>query len=167
MQIQSRRLPRPLRQCGARWSCDGVLMDDAAVIIAPVSGHRELRKLPLPKTALVVETNYLIASVIESPLIASGFQVVVATDEDEARTAIATHGFDIAILDFRLQHGGPEGLVAQLQVAGIPYVFCTASSTAEVVEHFPGARVIEKPFGDDMLLFIVTDVIAGAEAPRA
>ncbi len=111
------------------------------------------------KTALVVETNYLVASVIESPLTQSGFRVVVAFDGDEARAALAADSFQIAIIDFRLQHGGPDGLVAQLTAAGVPYVFCTAASTNEVIESFPGARVVQKPFGDDMLLFVVAEVL--------
>jgi hypothetical protein len=71
------------------------------------------------------------------------------------------------VIDFRLQHGGSDGLVARLHSAGIPYVFCTASSSAEVVESFPGARVVEKPFGDDMLLFIVDEVISGPRHGQA
>lgn len=110
-----------------------------------------------PVTALVVETNYLIAAAIELPLAAKGFAVVVAITEAEIKAAIAERDISIAIVDFRLQHGGPEGLVAQLTAAGIPYIFCTAASTAEVVEHFPGAWVLEKPFGDDMLLSLVED----------
>lgn len=114
-------------------------------------------------TALVVETNYLIAAAIELPLAANGFTVVVAITEAEIKAAIAEQEIGIAIVDFRLQHGGPEGLVAQLTAAGIPYIFCTAASTAEVVEHFPGARVLEKPFGDDMLLLLVAEA-AGTPA---
>ena len=41
--------------------------------------------MALQKTALVVETNYVVASVIEGTLAQSGFRVVVALDEKEAR----------------------------------------------------------------------------------
>ncbi len=116
----------------------------------------------LQKTALVVETNYLVASVIEGPLAQSGFRVVVALDEQEARVAMAANTFQIAIIDFRLQHGHPDGLTAQLRAANIPYVFCTAATTEEVVESFPGARVVQKPFGDDVLLFVVDEMLRGA-----
>jgi len=113
-------------------------------------------------TALVVETNYLIASAIEKPLIESGFKVVVALDEAQAREAILSHDIGVAIIDFRLPYAGPEGLVAQLDAARVPYIFCTGASTEEVVEHFPSARVLEKPFGDDLLLSLVSEATRAA-----
>lgn len=113
-----------------------------------------------PVTALVVETNFLIASAIEMPLAKGGFDVIIASDDKQARESLASRRFDIAIIDFRLQHGDPDGLVAQLEAQSIPYVFCTAASAEEVSEHFPGARVVEKPFGDDALLSLVTELVA-------
>jgi len=114
-------------------------------------------------TALVVETNYLIAAAVETPLMQSGFHVVVAINETEVLEAFATYSIQIAIIDFRLQYGDADGLVAKLKAANIPYIFCTAASSEEVAEHFPGARVVEKPFGDDMLLSLVTELVG---APR-
>jgi len=55
---------------------------------------------------------------------------------------------------------------ALLRAAEVPCVFCTASSTTEVVETFPGAHVAEKPFGDDMLLMVVTEVVNIAATAR-
>ena len=123
-------------------------------------------QMPQQKTALVVETNYLVASSVEGPLLGAGFRVIVALDAEEAKTAISTHQLAVAVIDFRLQHGGPEGLVELLRAAEVPYVFCTASSTTEVVESFPGARVVEKPFGDDILLMVVTEVVNFATTTR-
>lgn len=111
--------------------------------------------------ALVVETNYLIASAIEVPLAESGYLVVVATSEEETHAALAENRIDIAIIDFRLQHGDADGLVARLTAAGTPYIFCTAATAQEVVEHFPGARVIEKPFLDSTLLAAVSEAAGG------
>jgi len=110
-------------------------------------------------TALVVETNYLIASAIEVPLTDKGYKVIIAVNDAEIRAALATNDIQIAIIDFRLQHGGPDSLVAWLGAARVPYIFCTAATSDEVVEHFPGARVVEKPFGDDLLLSIVSQTI--------
>lgn len=116
-------------------------------------------------TALVVETNYLIAAAIEGPLAAAGYQVVVAINQAETEAAITEQHIEVAIIDFRLQHGGPEGLVARLTAAGIPYVFCTAATTAEVLEHFPGARVVEKPIVDAELLALVAEAARGPAVP--
>lgn len=110
-------------------------------------------------TVLVVETNYLIASAIESPLAEAGFKVVVAVTDDEVVTALNNERIHVSVIDYRLQHGGPEGLVSRLHKAGIPYIFCTSASTQEVVEHFPNARVVEKPFGDDLLLSLVAELV--------
>jgi DNA-binding response OmpR family regulator len=112
------------------------------------------------KNALVVETNYLVATEVEMPLTHAGFRVVVAVDLREARVAIDAMNFDIAIIDFRLQHGGPEGLVALLSANRVPYIFCTAASKQEVIESFPGARVVQKPFGQDVLMWFVDEALS-------
>lgn len=118
-------------------------------------------------TVLVVETNFLIASAVEGPLLREGFKVVVAMDEAEADAAIASSDIEVAIIDFRLQHGGPKDLASRLTALGIPYIFCTASSTAEVIEHFPGAHILEKPFSDDTLLASVTTALRPQAEPPA
>ena len=119
--------------------------------------------MPHAKTALVVETNYLVASVIEDPLRAIGFSVIVAVDEDEARAVIASDGPQVAVIDFRLAHGGPEGLVSLLEAASVPYLFCTASSVEEVAEHFPQAAVLQKPFDDEMLLTALNHILSNSQ----
>lgn len=112
-----------------------------------------------PCTAMVVETNFLIASVIETPLVNAGYRVLIGTDPDEAFTLLDAHDVHLAVIDFRLQHGEPEGLVARLKRRGIPFIFCTAASLEEVCEHFPNARVMLKPFSDDELLAAVAALV--------
>jgi CheY-like chemotaxis protein len=115
--------------------------------------------------ALVVETNYLLASVMEAPLLAAGYLVLVATNVREAFELIDQQHLKLALIDFRLKHGGPEGLVSILEGREVPYIFCTASTVEEVHEHFPGARVMLKPFSDDQLLRAVAE-IAGHGSDR-
>ncbi|MDB5541336.1 MAG: hypothetical protein JWQ89_3063 [Devosia sp.] len=119
------------------------------------------------RTALVVETNYLIASVIEAPLVQTGYDVLIATTPEEAFLHLAERPVHLALIDFRLQHGGPNGLVARLQARGVPYMFCTAASTEEVVQHFPGARIVAKPFSDQELLAAVELALASGWAASA
>ena len=119
----------------------------------------------LPRTAIVVETNFLIASVIEAPLVNVGYRVVIATDLDEALALLAAEPIHLAVIDFRLQHAEPEGLVAALRRNNVPFIFCTAASVEEVCEHFPGARVMEKPFSDDALLSAIAGLVS-AEGPQ-
>jgi len=119
---------------------------------------------PTSATAMVVETNYLIASVIEAPLLQSGFAVVIATSSEEALQVLAAGQVHLALIDFRVEHGGSDGLVARLQQLGVPYIFCTAASFEEVHEHFPNARVMAKPFSDDDLLAAVATMISAPDA---
>jgi len=100
------------------------------------------------RTTVVVEPNYLIASVIEGPLAEAGYRVIIASDLAEALTILTTRQVQAALIDFQLQHGEPEGLVAMLKQRGIPFIFCTAASIEEVYEHFPDAKVMTKPFSD-------------------
>lgn len=106
---------------------------------------------------MVVEPNFLIASAIESPLVNAGYRVVIATDRAESFAILEAQQVHLALIDFRLEHAEPEGLVAGLKQRGIPFIFCTAASLEEVFEHFLGARVMPKPFSDEELL-------AGADA---
>ncbi|MDB5540579.1 MAG: hypothetical protein JWQ89_2306 [Devosia sp.] len=104
---------------------------------------------------MVVETNYLIASVIEAPLLNAGYRVAIVTDTDEAFALLDSQKVHLALIDFRLQHAEPEGLVAKLGQRGIPFIFCTAATLEEVYEHFPNAKVMAKPFSDEELLTAV------------
>jgi CheY-like chemotaxis protein len=120
------------------------------------------------RTAVVVETNYLIASVIEEPLANAGYRVLTATDPAEALKFLDQQSINLAVIDFRLQHAQPDGLVAALTRCGIPFIFCTAASTEEVLEHFPGARVMLKPFSDEDLLKATSGLVSEVDtAPRS
>lgn len=112
-----------------------------------------------PRTALVVETNYLIAAVIEAPLLKAGYQVAIATGPDEAVALLEANKVHLALIDFRLQNAEPDGLVTELKQRAVPFLFYTAASTEEVCEHFPDARVISKPCSDDDLLAAVAALV--------
>lgn len=116
---------------------------------------------------MVVETNYLIASVIETPLLGAGYLVTIATDIEEAFALLEGQRIHLAVIDFRLQHAQPEGLVARLRQARIPFIFCTAASVDEVFEHFPDARVMPKPFSDQDLLAAVAALVAAPASHAA
>ena len=118
-------------------------------------------------TALVVETNYLIASVIEFPLTHHGYRVLMAANAEEALALLNAYPVQVALIDFRLQHGAPEGLVAKLMARGVPFIFCTAASADEVNERFPGALVMQKPFSDDQLLATLATVSRPGVFPLA
>jgi CheY-like chemotaxis protein len=119
----------------------------------------------IPSAALVVETNFLVASVIEAPLANAGYQVLIATDPVEALSYLNRQDVSVAVIDYRLQHAEPDGLVAALTQRGVPFIFCTAASAEEVLENFPGARVMQKPFSDEDLLDAISAIASvGADS---
>jgi len=103
---------------------------------------------------------FLIASAIEAPLLSAGYRVVIATNLAEALALLSAGPIHIAVIDFRLQYAEPDGLVAALKRDDIPFIFSTAASVEEVCEHFPSARVMEKPFTDDNLLSAVASLVS-------
>jgi DNA-binding response OmpR family regulator len=116
-------------------------------------------------SALIVETNFLIAAAIEATLIDAGFETLIAATPDEAIALIGSRRIGVALIDFRLQHGDPDGLIHQLQTHGVPYLFCTAALSEEVDEMFPGARIVAKPFSDADLLAAIS-ALGQADVPE-
>lgn len=119
---------------------------------------------PTIPTALVVETNYLIASAMEAPLLQAGYRVAIAAHPDETFALLDTSDIVLALIDFRLQHAEPEGLVARLRQRGIPFILCTAASVEEVFEHFPNVPVMLKPFSDEELVAAAAAVVSDTGA---
>jgi len=115
---------------------------------------------------MLVETNYLVASAIEAPLVEAGYQVAVAVDVNEAFAILDGQEVHLALIDFRLQHAEPDGLVARLKQRNVPFIFCTAASLEEVYEYFPDVRIIQKPFSDDELLSAVLSLTAAQSSHR-
>lgn len=109
---------------------------------------------------MVLEANYLIASGLQEPLAKAGFEVAIATDPDEAFTLLEARNVHLALIDFRLQHAEPDGLVTKLKQRAIPFIFYTAATAEEVFEHFPDARVILKPCTDDDLMAAVSALVS-------
>jgi DNA-binding response OmpR family regulator len=137
-------------------ACDFEMCPTARASRLGSNEEKTVTEQSIPRTALVVETNYLVASVIEAPLVHAGYRVLIATDPDEAESHLGRQRVDLAVIDFRLQHAEPDGLVAMLARLGVPFIFCTAASAEEVLESFPGAQVMLKPFSDEQLLAAVS-----------
>jgi DNA-binding response OmpR family regulator len=115
------------------------------------------------KHVLLVEDEFLIAIDIER-ILSEGVGAKVTTTH---RTALAfeiisSQGpFDVAVLDFKLDHETSLPIAERLGAAGVPFVFLTgAPAEAGNLAHFGGVPIVAKPFDEDTLLAALKGAIA-------
>ena len=107
---------------------------------------------PTGRTALVVDDEYLIASMIEDILARQGITVLTATRPDEAHAHLDGQRVDFALIDYQMRAAPSQDIWTALQAKGIPFAFCTGSLAAEMHDRFPGIMIIPKPFSEDAIL---------------
>lgn len=102
-------------------------------------------------SALVVDDEAPIRRFLRPALIAEGFDVTEAADIANARQAVATTKFDLAVLDLGLPDGDGIDLIPALQVAGAPAIIVLSALDDEgrkVDALDAGADdFVSKPFG--------------------
>jgi CheY-like chemotaxis protein len=104
------------------------------------------------RTVLVVDDEYLIASMIEDILQRQGASVLTATRADEAQAHLAGGHVDFALIDYQMRAVPSEAVWTDLQARNIPFAFCTGSLAAEMHDKFPGVIIIPKPFSENGIL---------------
>ncbi|RYE88729.1 MAG: response regulator [Hyphomicrobiales bacterium] len=104
------------------------------------------------RTVLVVDDEFLIASMIEDIFARQGAEVLVATRTDEAAAHLADHHVDFAMIDYQMRATPSEEIWTELQARHIPFAFCTGSFAAEMHDRFPGITIVPKPFSEDLIL---------------
>jgi len=104
------------------------------------------------RTVLVVDDEFLIASMIEDIFARQGANVLTATRVDEAQAHLANTRVDFALIDYQMRAAPSEAIWTELNAKGIPFAFCTGSLAAEMHSKFPGIIVIPKPFSEDVIL---------------
>lgn len=104
------------------------------------------------RTALVVDDEYLIASMIEDILSRRGIEVVTATRTDEAADLLRDRKVDFALIDYQMRSVPSESLWTELMEKGIPFAFCTGSVAADMAARFPGILIVPKPFGEEEII---------------
>ena len=112
------------------------------------------------RSALLVDDDPSVCAVIARHLRREGFDVTCALDEDEARTQLSAHGFDLLVCDLRLgpesglevarevRTGRPDTAIVMISGEGSPDVASTALA-ADVDEY------LVKPFGGEQLAIAV------------
>lgn len=104
------------------------------------------------KTALVVDDEFLIASMIEDILARRGIEVVTATHAEEAVAHLDGRKVDFAVIDYQLRNSPAEEVWNTLTERKIPFAFCTGSLAEEMRERFPGITIIPKPFSEEAII---------------
>jgi CheY-like chemotaxis protein len=96
---------------------------------------------------LLIEDEPIVAVLAEDLLDAIGCTVVTtAGSVADAEAAIASHSFDIAMVDINL--GGEDGLIAAdaLKARQIPYLVTTGYDTRDSAHAHASAPVLTKPY---------------------
>jgi len=102
--------------------------------------------LPDSRTFLIAEDEAMIAMLLEDFLELLGHKVsAVVASVAEGEAAIASGGFDIAILDVNLNHEKCWPLAEALRAKSVPCLFATGGGDA-IPPHLADVPKLAKPF---------------------
>ncbi|MEP7304239.1 MAG: response regulator [Acidobacteriota bacterium] len=113
-----------------------------------------------PRLVLVVEDDLSVRRPLVKFLEMHGFSVTTAETAEEGLKALKKHTFIAAVVDLRLRQGSGRDVVAAappnipiLIFSGVP------SESAELEQHRPLTRLIEKPYSLILLVETLTDML--------
>ena len=106
------------------------------------------------KRVLVVEDEFLIALDIERILESAGAKnIVVVNRVAEALAALGRQQFDVAVLDFKLDHGDVLPAAEKLSASEVRFIFLTgAPAEVQQAQRMRNVPVVAKPFDSATLL---------------
>jgi CheY-like chemotaxis protein len=116
---------------------------------------------------LVVDDQFLIASLAEDTLLQAGAAaVVIATNHAEAHSALGAHSrFDAAVIDINLDGRPGFDLALVLVGRGVPLVFLTGyGEDAQVPPELRNIAVVAKPYTPDLLVTPLLEAIRRGSA---
>jgi DNA-binding response OmpR family regulator len=129
---------------------------------------------PRPERILLLESNSILASVVERALGTHGFRCTVCTDAEEAREELLQSRFGLAIVDVALQ-GEDDGLdlISRLreeaEIQDLPVILLSGREVLQMQLRMRSAQVqafVVKPFMPDRLLAEVERVLAESRFQR-
>jgi CheY-like chemotaxis protein len=112
---------------------------------------------------LVIEDEFLIATVIEDVLRQAGAEeVVIAVNMQEAREALTECTLDIAMIDIQLDEGSDSGLsLGRLAMAhDIPFIFLTGYAGVVLPDGFNAVPILTKPYIPRTLIEALSELLA-------
>jgi DNA-binding response OmpR family regulator len=120
-------------------------------------------EMPESPRILVVEDDYLIASLLADVLEAAGWQVIGPVGQLTEAVDTATHaGFDVAVLDVNLGGEAVYPVAAVLDERNVPFVFLTGYGADTLMQPFCERPRLGKPFKIDQLIGAVKRLVPSA-----
>ncbi len=113
-------------------------------------------------TVLIVEDDPIIALDLSQSIVeGTGAQVTVAGTVSAAQSAVSS-GVDFALLDVNIGKGTTYALARCLSSDGIPFVFTSGSSNADMPDDLRSARFLSKPCRAADIIKTVRNAIEGS-----
>lgn len=114
---------------------------------------------------LVVEDDPLMFMAIEDLLLDAGYTVVGPVQSLEAAVDAAAKGdcCDVALLDVNLSGEAVDPVAQILEQHGIPFIFSTGYDCKGILERWPAALAVQKPWWSEELLG--TLAVAASRSP--
>lgn len=106
--------------------------------------------LPKPQV-LVVEDEWMIASLMEQLLDRMGYGVAGVAPNVRTAIGLLDRAPDLALLDIQLGRETSYPVADALAERGIPFAFVTAYGAQGLPDRFSGRAVLEKPFSERAL----------------
>src|SRR6516162_10053799 len=148
--------PAPHRGGGAS---AGGSMPSAGMTATAERGYRMRER----RRILVVEDDFLVATLLAEILDSAGWQVVGPVAHlAAALDAAASGGFDAAVLDINLGHQTVYPVAKVLDARRVPFLFVTACGREALPPLFCGRPHLGKPFAPGELIGTVERLIAPA-----
>jgi len=123
-----------------------------------------------PATLLYVEDEILIQDAVETALREAGFDVIVASDGDEAIAALRDgHTFRGLVTDINLGTG-PDGWavarIAREVTPGLPVVYLSGASGHQWTSHgVPQSVMVAKPFANTQVVVAIAGLLNTSDMP--
>ena len=96
---------------------------------------------------LIVEDEFLIASMLEAHLVRLGYMVPpIAATVDEALSLLDQHRIDLAVVDINLAGTASFPVADALHARGIPFLFTTGYGQSGVPEQYRKFPIVQKPY---------------------
>jgi DNA-binding NtrC family response regulator len=102
---------------------------------------------------LIIEDEYYIAEALKQVLQGGGAEVIgPLADFPQAMARVKCDGFEVAILDVDLRGSSAIPIADELVSRGVPFVFATGYSAAQIPSRFVDVTIWEKPFAEQRVI---------------
>ena len=123
--------------------------------------HVEARRSS--QRVLVVEDEWLIATLLEEMLAELGHDVVATVATVDKALAVVDGGrFDLALIDMNLNGQSARGVADRLSERGIPFACTTGYGRSDLDERFRDRPILHKPFELRDLEAVIAEALPSA-----